>query len=196
MMEFISCHSGKWMALNWPIYFNYVGLSSPCSYLTISHDIPQWQSTFIATRSKGKVWSIYVLWWAFSLCNYVIYECTFHASVEMCYYSHLFKWNINDNAMPVEVQLIDNINSLFKWQSPADACICQWGNIGQSNGSVERHRECYHRNRELNQFCHGSILKYGGTHMPVLLGITQYELAHAPGSLGTALCISALQGMK
>ena len=80
--------------------------------------------------------------------------------------------------------------------SPADAGICQWVNIGQSNRSVERHKECHHSNRELNQLCHGFILKYGGTHMPVLLGITQYELANAPGAPGTALCISALQGMK
>ena len=101
--EFISCPSSKWMALNWPIYFNHVGLSSPWTYSPIGHDILQWQTIFIAIRSKGKVWIIDLLWWAFSFYNPAINECRFHASVEMCHYSHLFNWNVNYIALPVEL---------------------------------------------------------------------------------------------
>ena len=43
---------------------------------------------------------------------------------------------------------------------------------------VEHHREHFHRNRELNHFCHGPISRYEEIHMAVF-DITQYELVPA-----------------
>ena len=56
--------NGEWMALNCPFYFKHAGLSS-CTYLAISHDIPQSQHIFAAIRSTAKVWGIVLLTWAF-----------------------------------------------------------------------------------------------------------------------------------
>ena len=88
MMEDISCRTVAWMALNWSTYFNHVGLSSPCTYFAICHNIPFWRNVLLPYVQRAKLWSIDVI--IFSPASD---QCTFHASVELCSDMLSTRWN-------------------------------------------------------------------------------------------------------